>query len=113
MVGDLMQIVDRDRSSKQDMGTSRAVRSSSRFLFKGRRWLLILGPWRLHSARFFAGKYSLLYYGFLIGAILPFIPWLLHKRYPRWNLDKVRDLFGFGVIYSLSLLRVFFWWLLM
>ncbi|KAM0748072.1 OPT-domain-containing protein [Meredithblackwellia eburnea MCA 4105] len=32
-------------------------------------------------ARFFSGQYRVLYWGFGIGALLPIIPWLLHKRY--------------------------------
>ncbi|SGZ21315.1 BQ5605_C021g09355 [Microbotryum silenes-dioicae] len=30
--------------------------------------------------RFFAGQYSPLYWGFLVGALLPIIPWILYKR---------------------------------
>lgn len=30
--------------------------------------------------KFFAGKYKYLYWGFILGAVLPLIPWLLHKR---------------------------------
>ena len=43
----------------------------------------------LTSARFFAGKYSVLYFGFLAGAALPIIPWWLHRKYPRRSFDKV------------------------
>ncbi|MCO5589886.1 hypothetical protein L7F22_043855 [Adiantum nelumboides] len=37
---------------------------------------------------FFSGKYRSLFWFFLWGALLPFIPWLLNKRYPRryWKL---------------------------
>lgn len=38
----------------------------------------VVGP-----AEFFAGKYHYLYWGFLLGAVLPFIPWFLHKRAQR------------------------------
>lgn len=38
----------------------------------------LIGP-----IRFFAGKYRKLFWGFPIGAMLPFIPWALAKRYPR------------------------------
>ena len=38
----------------------------------------LIGP-----ERFFAGPYRLLYWGFLVGAILPLIPWYLHKRRRR------------------------------
>ncbi|EPQ31156.1 uncharacterized protein PFL1_01344 [Pseudozyma flocculosa PF-1] len=42
----------------------------------------LIGP-----AEFFAGEYRILYAGFLIGALLPLIPYLLHKRYggKMWN----------------------------
>ncbi|KAK4701267.1 hypothetical protein P7C70_g4966, partial [Phenoliferia sp. Uapishka_3] len=38
-------------------------------------------------ARFFSGQYAVLYWGFLIGALLPVIPWVMHKRYggPFWR----------------------------
>lgn len=36
-------------------------------------------------ARFFSGKYLYLYAGFPIGALLPLIPWVLHKRALRKN----------------------------
>jgi hypothetical protein len=37
---------------------------------------------------FFSGKYRNLFWGFGVGALLPLVPWLLHKRWPRasWNL---------------------------
>ncbi|KDN39744.1 OPT-domain-containing protein [Tilletiaria anomala UBC 951] len=38
----------------------------------------VVGP-----AQFFTGKYSILYWGFLAGLVLPIIPWLLHKRWGR------------------------------
>ncbi|KAF8318464.1 OPT superfamily oligopeptide transporter [Clavulina sp. PMI_390] len=44
----------------------------------------LVGP-----ARFFAGKYSVLYLGFLVGALLPILPWWLHKKYPGRSFDKV------------------------
>ncbi|CEH13062.1 Sexual differentiation process protein ISP4 [Ceraceosorus bombacis] len=34
-------------------------------------------------ARFFVGNYVKLYFGFLIGFLLPVLPWLLNKRFPR------------------------------
>lgn len=34
-------------------------------------------------ARFFVGNYVKLYFGFLIGFLLPVVPWLLNKRFPR------------------------------
>ena len=40
----------------------------------------VVGP-----AEFFTGRYAILYWGFAIGAILPFIPWILHKRFgSKW-----------------------------
>jgi hypothetical protein len=36
-------------------------------------------------ARFFSGKYLYLYLGFPIGAFLPLIPWVMHKRALRKN----------------------------
>lgn len=33
--------------------------------------------------KFFSGKYKYLYWGFVLGALLPFIPWLLHKRFQK------------------------------
>lgn len=38
----------------------------------------VVGP-----AEFFVGRYKVLYWGFAIGAVLPLIPWLLHKRFGR------------------------------
>lgn len=39
---------------------------------------------------FFAGRYQVLYWGFLLGAILPLIPWALHKKYgKRWPFKRV------------------------
>lgn len=36
-------------------------------------------------AEFFAGKYHVLYWGFLIGAIVPLVPWALYRRYKvKW-----------------------------
>ncbi|RKO93545.1 OPT oligopeptide transporter protein-domain-containing protein, partial [Blyttiomyces helicus] len=37
--------------------------------------------------RFFSGQYSVLYYGFLVGAIAPVLTWGLHRRFPGsgWN----------------------------
>ncbi|CAH7675322.1 OPT family small oligopeptide transporter [Phakopsora pachyrhizi] len=55
----------------------------------------LIGP-----VKFFSGKYKILYWGFPIGAILPFIPWLLHKRYPIksfWKRFSI-PLFLFGSI---------------
>ncbi|KAF9507706.1 hypothetical protein BS47DRAFT_1351209 [Hydnum rufescens UP504] len=58
-------------------------RSPSTFYSASVIWGLV-GP-----ARFFVGKYSILYLGFLAGAVLPVIPWLLHKRCPKLGLDKI------------------------
>ncbi|EGG06337.1 putative oligopeptide transporter [Melampsora larici-populina 98AG31] len=44
----------------------------------------LIGP-----IRFFAGKYRTLFWGFPIGAILPFIPWVLAKWYPRVQWKKL------------------------
>ncbi|KAH8928939.1 OPT superfamily oligopeptide transporter [Atractiella rhizophila] len=44
----------------------------------------LIGP-----ARFFAGQYQVLYYGFPIGLALPVIPYLLHKRYPDIGFDNI------------------------
>lgn len=48
----------------------------------------LIGP-----ARFFAGPYRILYSGFVIGAILPFVPWFINRRRPdfgrRFHLDKI------------------------
>jgi OPT family oligopeptide transporter len=44
----------------------------------------LVGP-----AEFFSGAYRKLYLGFLIGAILPFIPYVLHKKYRYKWLPKV------------------------
>lgn len=37
---------------------------------------------------FFSGKYRILFWGFAIGALAPFVPWMLNKRWPRryWHL---------------------------
>jgi hypothetical protein len=40
-------------------------------------------------ARFFAGKYRVLYLGFPLGAAVPFLLWLAHKRWPNKKLNKV------------------------
>lgn len=40
-------------------------------------------------ARFFAGKYRVLYLGFPIGAAIPVALWLAHKRWPNKKLNKV------------------------
>jgi len=42
----------------------------------------LIGPFR-----FFSGKYKYLYLGIPLGAVLPFIPWYLSKRYPRWSWE--------------------------
>ncbi len=39
--------------------------------------------------RFFAGKYWVLYLGFPFGALVPFLLWLAHKRWPRMKINKV------------------------
>jgi len=39
--------------------------------------------------RFFAGKYQVLYFGFLIGAIVPIVLFYAHKRWPGYKLHKV------------------------
>ncbi|KAF8340507.1 OPT oligopeptide transporter protein-domain-containing protein [Cantharellus anzutake] len=44
----------------------------------------LVGP-----VRFFTGKYSILYWGFLIGIVVPVIPWYLHKKYPKLPFDKI------------------------
>ncbi|MCO5577077.1 hypothetical protein L7F22_030899 [Adiantum nelumboides] len=40
-------------------------------------------------AKFFGGQYHVLYYGFIIGLLLPILPWILHKRFGSktiaWN----------------------------
>ncbi|WFC99208.1 hypothetical protein MYAM1_001952 [Malassezia yamatoensis] len=41
--------------------------------------------------RFFSGRYSTLYYGFALGVLIPFIPWLLHKRKERIKRTILRD----------------------
>ena len=33
--------------------------------------------------RFFVGNYSQLYWGFALGAVVPLVPWLLHRRFAR------------------------------
>lgn len=40
-------------------------------------------------ARFFAGKYRVLYLGFPLGAIVPIALWWAHKRWPNYKLHKV------------------------
>lgn len=40
-------------------------------------------------ARFFSGQYNVLYYGFAIGAVLPFIPYYLHHKYGGTFWKKV------------------------
>jgi hypothetical protein len=40
-------------------------------------------------ARFFAGKYRLLYLGFPLGAAVPVAMWLAHKRWPHRKFNKV------------------------
>ncbi|KAA1133450.1 hypothetical protein PGTUg99_012769 [Puccinia graminis f. sp. tritici] len=42
----------------------------------------LIGPFR-----FFSGKYKYLYLGIPLGAVLPFIPWYLSKRYPKWSWE--------------------------
>ncbi|KAH9821600.1 putative oligopeptide transporter [Melampsora americana] len=44
----------------------------------------LIGP-----IRFFAGKYRKLFWGFPVGVILPFIPWVLAKWYPRVQWKKL------------------------
>ncbi|GAA6032208.1 hypothetical protein JCM8097_007126 [Rhodosporidiobolus ruineniae] len=34
----------------------------------------------ISPGRFFEGRYNVLYWGFLIGALLPLVPWLIYKR---------------------------------
>lgn len=50
-------------------------------------------------SRFFAEKYRLLYLGFPIGAVLPFIPWYIYKKRPEWgrrlHLDQLSFPCGF------------------
>lgn len=41
--------------------------------------------------KFFAGKYKYLYWGFALGAMLPFIPWLLHKRWQKQVSQRHRN----------------------
>lgn len=40
---------------------------------------------------FFSGPYRKLYWGFLLGLLAPFIPWLLNKRWPRkyWSFVNI------------------------
>lgn len=68
-----------------DLGTRWAV--SVPCLYESKS--IILLPYLVFSARFFAGKYSVLYLGFLAGAVLPLIPWWLHRKYPKRSFDKV------------------------
>lgn len=44
----------------------------------------LIGP-----SEFFGGKYHVLYYGFAVGAVLPLIPWWLHRRTRISALTKV------------------------
>ncbi|KAF9120414.1 hypothetical protein BGX30_003178 [Mortierella sp. GBA39] len=44
-----------------------------------------LGPQRMFSS---AGGYSFVYYGFLLGAILPIILWALSKKWPNVSWEK-------------------------
>ncbi|KAK0566916.1 hypothetical protein OC844_000514 [Tilletia horrida] len=39
-------------------------------------------------AEFFSGKYRSLYYGFLLGAIAPIVPWLLHRYFSARRLRR-------------------------
>lgn len=39
-------------------------------------------------ARFFAGKYVWLYGGFVLGAVVPILTWMGHKRYSGYKLHK-------------------------
>ncbi len=39
-------------------------------------------------ARFFAGKYVWLYGGFVLGAVVPILTWIGHKRYPGTNCTR-------------------------
>ena len=41
--------------------------------------------------RFFSGRYSTLYYGFALGVLIPFVPWLLHKRMERLKRTILRE----------------------
>lgn len=41
--------------------------------------------------RFFSGNYKYLYWGFLLGILLPFLPWYLHRRQQRRTLKKSKD----------------------
>ncbi|WFD43298.1 hypothetical protein MPSI1_001959 [Malassezia psittaci] len=41
--------------------------------------------------RFFSGRYITLYYGFALGILIPFIPWLLHKRMERIKRTILRE----------------------
>lgn len=40
-------------------------------------------------ARFFSGGYEVLYFGFLLGAIVPIACFFGHKRWPNYKLNKV------------------------
>ncbi|KAL7420969.1 hypothetical protein Q5752_003853 [Cryptotrichosporon argae] len=40
-------------------------------------------------ARFFSGKYAVLYLGFVVGAVVPIGCWFAHKRWPGRKFDKV------------------------
>lgn len=48
-------------------------------------WLMGLSA----PARFFAGKYTWLYMGFVLGAIVPIALYWAHKRWPGKKLNKV------------------------
>ena len=40
-------------------------------------------------ARFFSGKYVVLYSGFLLGVLVPVACWFAHKRWPGRKFNKV------------------------
>lgn len=52
--------------------------------------------------RFFSGNYKYLYGGFILGALLPIIPWLLHKRLQRRSLKKIHE-----SVYSRTVVPIF------
>lgn len=53
--------------------------------------------WGLVSpARFFTGRYSYLFIGFFVGIVVPFIPFLLYKRYPK----PIWKYINFPIIFS-------------
>ncbi|EKD00847.1 hypothetical protein A1Q2_04857 [Trichosporon asahii var. asahii CBS 8904] len=45
-------------------------------------------------ARFFAGKYRVLYLGFPLGALVPVVLWWAHRRWPGYKLHKVSLIWG-------------------